>query len=71
MKQIACLTVIFLLCIFSQTSYSFDWTASNIQLLYGSDFEFGDRDRTTVTVEHANGWKYGQNFFFVGYSNGM
>jgi len=45
--------------------YSFDWTSSNVQLLYGSDFELGDPDRTTVTVEHANGWKYGQNFFFV------
>lgn len=45
--------------------YSFDWTSTNIQALYGSDFEFGDQDRTTFTVEHANGWKYGQNFFFV------
>lgn len=45
--------------------YAFDWTSSNIQALYGSDFEFGDRDRTTFTVEHANGWQYGQNFFFV------
>lgn len=44
---------------------AFDWTSTNIQALYGSDFEFGDPDRTTFTVEHANGWKYGKNFFFV------
>ncbi|MGZ8196053.1 MAG: DUF5020 family protein [Methylosarcina sp.] len=42
-----------------------DWTSSNIQLLYGNDFEFGDDERTTVTVEHAHGWQYGTNFFFV------
>lgn len=59
------ISLILLLSLTSQTGYSFDWTSSNIQLLYGSDFEFGDRDRTTVTVEHANGWKYGQNFFFI------
>lgn len=42
-----------------------DWTASNVQLLYGGDFEFGEPKRTTVTVEHAHGWQYGTNFFFV------
>ncbi len=46
-------------------TYGFDWSNSNLQVLYGSDFELGDNDRTTVTVEHANGWKYGTNFFFV------
>ena len=42
-----------------------DWTASNIQLLYGDNFKLGSSGRTTVTVEHAHGWKYGTNFFFV------
>jgi len=51
--------------LFAPLSYSFDWTSSNVQVLYGSDFEFGDTDRTTFTVEHANGWDYGTNFFFV------
>ncbi len=46
-------------------AYAFDWTSSNLQVLYGNDFELGDRSRTTVTVEHAHGWKYGSNFFFV------
>ncbi|MCI0659581.1 MAG: DUF5020 family protein [Acidobacteria bacterium] len=44
---------------------AFDWTASDLQLLYGSDFKFGDAERTTVTVEHGHGWQYGTNFFFV------
>ncbi len=49
----------------AQLCYSFDWTSNNVQVLYGSDFEFGDSDRTTFTVEHADGWAYGTNFFFV------
>ncbi len=49
----------------AQTAAAFDWTSSNIQLLYGKDFELGDDDRATVTIEHANGWQYGGNFFFV------
>lgn len=69
MKRLASLYSLFLLSLLSQTCYSFDWSSSNIQLLYGSDFEFGDRDRTTITVEHANGWKYGQNFFFIDVTN--
>ncbi|MGR9044002.1 MAG: DUF5020 family protein [Gammaproteobacteria bacterium] len=44
---------------------AFDWNSNNIQLLYGNDFEFGVDERTTVTVEHAHGWQYGMNFFFV------
>lgn len=48
-----------------QSADAFDWTASDIQLLYGSDFEFGDDERTTVTVEHGHGWQYGTNFFFA------
>ncbi len=42
-----------------------DWSSSNVQLLYGGDFIFAEQGRTTVTVEHAHGWKYGTNFFFV------
>jgi len=64
-KTISASLTCLLIVLTSSPSYSFDWTSSNVQVLYGSDFEFGDKDRTTVTVEHANGWKYGQNFFFV------
>ncbi len=49
----------------SVQGHCFDWTSTNIQLLHGRDFELGDPDRTTVTIEHANGWQYGSNFFFV------
>ena len=43
----------------------FEWSSSNIQLLYGGGFILGEEARTTVTVEHVHGWKYGSNFFFV------
>jgi hypothetical protein len=62
MKGLKYLIVALLFFLVSSTSYAFDWTASNVQFLYGSDFEFGIEDRTTTTVEHANGWSYGQNF---------
>lgn len=64
--------LILLLCLQAlslQSACAFDWTASDVQLLYGSDFEFGDDDRTTVTVEHGHGWQYGTNFFFVDIAN--
>lgn len=43
----------------------FDWTSNNIQALYGNDFQLGDKDRATITIEHSDGWLYGYNFFFV------
>jgi nucleoside-specific outer membrane channel protein Tsx len=51
--------------LFFLPAYSIDWTSNNIQVLHGADFELGDPERTTVTVEHAHGWQYGTNFFFV------
>ncbi len=45
------------------------WSTTNIQYLYGSNFELGDKARSTITVEHANNWKYGDNFFFVDITN--
>jgi nucleoside-specific outer membrane channel protein Tsx len=45
------------------------WSSTNIQYLYGSNFELGDNSRSTITVEHANNWNYGDNFFFVDITN--
>lgn len=42
-----------------------DWVHSDVQLLYGEDFILGEQSRITLTVEHAHGWRYGDNFFFV------
>jgi nucleoside-specific outer membrane channel protein Tsx len=58
-----------LFCVLSLASQSatafFDWTSNDIQLLHGNDFKLGDKRRTTVTIEHADGWQYGSNFFFA------
>jgi len=49
----------------SLPSLAFDWTSSNIQYLHGSGYLLGAKDRDIITVEHSDGWKYGQNFFFI------
>lgn len=56
---------LFCLLSLSGQAHAFDWTSSDIQLLYGNDFKFGSKERTTITVEHADGWQYGSNFFFT------
>ena len=45
------------------------WSSTNIQYLHGSNYELGDDTRSIVTLEHVNGWKYGDNFFFVDITN--
>lgn len=41
------------------------WSSTNFQYHYGTEYELGDEERTLITLEHASGWKYGDNFFFV------
>jgi nucleoside-specific outer membrane channel protein Tsx len=56
---------LFTLC--NQTVHAdvFAWTSHNLQVLYGNDFQLGDKSRPTMTLEHSDGWQYGSNFFFV------
>ncbi len=49
----------------SGPAWSGDWSSTNVQLMSGSGFRLGASQRTTFTVEHANGWDYGSNFLFV------
>lgn len=53
---------------------SADWQSSNVQLLHGADYEdlggaIDFESKTIFTFEHANGWAYGDNFFFMDVSN--
>src|SRR5690554_2962107 len=41
------------------------YSSTNVQILYGQDYELGEEKRTIMTLEHASGWEYGDNFFFV------
>lgn len=57
------------------------WSSTNIQYLYGTAYEsiyFNpstgkldsvEESRSVVTVEHVNGWKYGDNFLFFDVTN--
>lgn len=44
------------------------WSSTNIQYLYGDTYEViggGQDAHSIITLEHVNGWAYGDNFFFV------
>lgn len=58
-----------------------EWSSTNVQYLYGTKhqsiffntdtgkLDSRDDTRSVVTLEHVNGWKYGDNFFFVDITN--
>ena len=41
------------------------WHSSNLQLLHGRQYEVGADERTILTFEHANGFRYGDFFLFT------
>jgi len=43
----------------------FNWTANNIQVLTGGTYDLGPKRRNSITLEHADGWAYGENFAFM------
>jgi nucleoside-specific outer membrane channel protein Tsx len=45
-----------------------DTQSTNIQILYGNNFELGPESRTIITIEHANSFKYGDNYFMLDYT---
>ena len=59
------------------SSHAADWSSTEMHLQYGDlkkPFQGGgsssETDGTTiVTLQHASGWKYGDNFFFFDYLN--
>jgi nucleoside-specific outer membrane channel protein Tsx len=63
--------VLIMLLLIVSTSFagSASWSSTNIEYLRGSSYELGDETRSIFTLEHVNGWKYGDNFFFVDVTN--
>jgi nucleoside-specific outer membrane channel protein Tsx len=54
-----------------------EYHAANVQLLHGRSFhdasngnDTDDGRMTTVTIEHALGWRYGDSFFFLDLTSG-
>lgn len=56
------------------------WSSTNVQYLYGDSYaqigvdgegNLGSTEvsSSVITLEHVNGWKYGDNFFFVDITN--
>jgi nucleoside-specific outer membrane channel protein Tsx len=46
-------------------THAADWSTTNIQYLQGSGYQLNPTsDMTIMTFEHADGWGYGDNFFF-------
>ena len=45
------------------------WRASNIQFLYGNQYELGPSSRESITIEHASSWQFGESYFFTNVFN--
>ncbi|PIE76477.1 ion channel protein Tsx [bacterium DOLJORAL78_65_58] len=42
------------------------WSSTSVSFLKGSGYELASsEDATIMTLEHASGWEYGDNFFFL------
>ena len=41
------------------------WSSTNVEYLYGWNYRLTDREAGVMTLEHASGFAYGDNFFFV------
>lgn len=70
------MVAIILLAMGSGSALAALWSSTSASLLYGTKnqaivfnpdtgmLEGQDQDRTIITLEHADGWTYGDNFFF-------
>lgn len=59
---------------FPALSYAIDWSITELHWQHGAikspGFRGGLKSKTDVlTLQHANGWQYGQHFFFIDYSH--
>lgn len=41
------------------------WSSTNVEYLYGWNYRLTDREAGVITLEHASGFAYGDNFFFL------
>ena len=58
--------------VFSNPVHALDWSVTELHFQYGNlDVPTfvggGDEQTLIVTLEHASGWSYGENFFFIDY----
>lgn len=71
MKKTTCLSVLACGAVLSAPVSAAQWSSTEMHLQYGDLTEaFGpqagdETSNTIITLQHASGWKYGENFFFV------
>ena len=65
MRKLIILTLFFFVSATIQAEDLFEWTSNNIQFLTGDGFKLGSSHHNTITLEHADGWRYGENFLFL------
>jgi nucleoside-specific outer membrane channel protein Tsx len=56
----------------AQAALAADWSTTEAQFQYGNlknPFAATGSDTSILTLQHASGWKYGDNFFFVDFLN--
>lgn len=65
LRSIICATAILIGSTAVSVTHAADWSTTNIQYLQGSGYQLNPTsDMTIMTFEHADGWGYGDNFFF-------
>ena len=61
--------LIFMSAVASATTYAENWSSTEVQLQLGGDLEIVSTGQTSkaniITFQHAGGWEYGDNFFFI------
>ena len=45
------------------------WSSFDFQYLYGANWKLGAKKKDILTLEHADGWLYGDNYLFVDVSH--
>lgn len=67
MYRLAAATLaVFIVPCLAQAQSLLEWQSANIQILRGAGYELSDdRTQTTLTFEYANGWTYGDTFFYL------
>lgn len=61
----------FLLQLMSPASFAAgpQWHDTSLTLLYGDGFEVDPEEQTTLTLEHASGWGFGDLFLFMDFTH--
>jgi nucleoside-specific outer membrane channel protein Tsx len=68
MKTISRIILAFFLMLIPFVAHASTWSKTSAELLYSSSYDSPGRDSNKdliLSLKHANGWKYGDNFFFV------